>query len=82
MVGEIIGSWLNELSFRINGKTEVVWREGPLVDNAYMQYNFAPNTLLINYLSDEMKGVISPTDSRFRRDLRSYEEGQIDDSEA
>jgi hypothetical protein len=54
MVGEIFGSWLNELSFRINGKTEVVWREGPLVDNAYMQYNFAPNTLLINFLSDEM----------------------------
>lgn len=35
----------------------------------------------MNYKSDEMEGVVAPTDSRFREDLRSFEEGRIDESE-
>jgi len=35
----------------------------------------------MNYKSDEMEGVVAPTDSRFRQDLRSFEEGRIDESE-
>ena len=28
-----------------------------------------------------MDGILPPTDSRFRQDLRSFEEGRIDESE-
>ena len=35
----------------------------------------------MNYKNDDMDGVISPTDSRFRPDLRLFEEGQIDESD-
>ena len=31
--------------------------------------------MLFNYINEKMYGVISPTDSRFRGDLRTYEEG-------
>ena len=35
----------------------------------------------MNYKSNEMIGHISPTDSRWRSDLRLFEEGKIDESE-
>ena len=35
----------------------------------------------MNFKSDQMKGYISPTDSRWRSDLRLYEEGDIEESE-
>jgi hypothetical protein len=35
----------------------------------------------MNYKSEDMIGVVSPTDSRFRDDTRLYEEGYIDESE-
>jgi len=37
--------------------------------------------ILLNYKNDEMKMTISPTDSRFRGDLRLYEEGLIDEAD-
>lgn len=37
--------------------------------------------MILNYTSPELEQVISPTDSRFRLDLRSYEEGRFDESE-
>ena len=37
-------------------------------------YNF-------NYLNDELKKVLPPSDSRFRPDQRKYEEGQVDEAE-
>ena len=29
----------------------------------------------MNFKSEEMNGIVSPTDSRFREDIRLYEEG-------
>jgi hypothetical protein len=33
---------------------------------------------MLNYRSQEMEGVIAPTDSRFRNDQRFFEEGNVD----
>ena len=36
----------------------------------------------MNYINLEMAGIICPNDSRFRNDIRFYEEGKIEESEA
>ena len=36
---------------------------------------------MMNYFCPEMNGYVSPTDSRFREDLRHYEEGKVEESE-
>ena len=36
---------------------------------------------MMNFKSEEMTGIVSPTDSRFREDIRLYEQGQIEDAD-
>lgn len=49
--------------------------------NAHLQYFFDEQTVLLNHKSEEMVGVVAPTDSRFRGDLRYFEEGEKDEAE-
>jgi hypothetical protein len=37
--------------------------------------------MIMNYVNQDMEGYIPKTDSRFRGDLRHYEEGRFDESE-
>ena len=39
------------------------------------------NTLLLNYKSADMDGYLAPTDSRFRNDMRLFEEGKLDEAD-
>lgn len=82
-VGELIGSWLDQISYKdlVSGTVSCLWKEQPLTKNAAMQYYFSDLSLILNYKSEQMKGVIAPTDSRWRSDLRLYEEGDLDESE-
>jgi uncharacterized membrane-anchored protein len=38
--------------------------------------------IIMNWKCDEMAGVVSPTDSRFRNDQRLYEEGYIEEADS
>ena len=46
-----------------------------------MQYFFTHLSMLMNYKNERMKGIIAPTDSRFREDLRIYEEGNFEEAD-
>ena len=35
----------------------------------------------MNYKSDEMEGIIAPTDARFRMDNRLFEQGLLDEAD-
>ena len=63
-------------------RTEVLWTLPPPMDNAYMQFYFGKLTILMNFKSEEMNGYICPTDSRYRGDLRLYEEGHVELADA
>ena len=52
-----------------------------MVENAHMQYFLSPFSIALNYTNPQMAGVVAPTDSRFRRDQRLFEEGEIDEAE-
>lgn len=41
-----------------------------------------PISVLMNYKSKEMEGYVPRTDSRWRTDLRLYEEDKIEEAEA
>jgi hypothetical protein len=45
------------------------------------QFFFNYYTLLLNYKSSEMNGFLAPTDSRFRNDMRLFEEGKLDEAD-
>jgi hypothetical protein len=80
---EITGSWLNEIKMRDMSQDsfETVWKEAPLIPDANLQYFFGKLTVLLNWKCPEMIGVVAPTDSRFRKDLRFYEEGDSEEAE-
>ena len=63
------------------GVTEVAWKETQEIENAHLQYNFGQTGILMNYINDELRGAIAPTDSRLRPDLRLYEEGKMVEAE-
>lgn len=44
--------------------------------DANLQYFFNERTVMINALTPDMNNFVAPTDSRFRMDLRLFEEGQ------
>lgn len=64
------------------GQSEVVWADPPLIPDANLQYFFNSTSILLNYKNEQMEGVVAPTDSRFRNDLRHYEEGNIEEADA
>ena len=45
-------------------------------------YHYNKYALLLNYKSKQMEGFVAPTDSRFRKDQRLYEEGKIEEADA
>lgn len=51
------------------------------IENAPANYNFTHLGILLNHMTPEMKGVIAPTDSRFRDDQRLFEEGKMDEAD-
>lgn len=67
---EIVGSWMDQISINwLNPKrSEVIWKEEPLMKNAEMMYHYNKFALLLNYKSAQMEGYVAPTDSRFRKD--------------
>lgn len=83
LAATISGSWLNQITMkRVNQNVEeIIWQEGPLVDNAHLQFYFNPTSVMLNYKNNDMKGHVAPTDSRWRGDLRLYEEGKVDESD-
>jgi hypothetical protein len=67
---EVHGLWNKELSLRnvATGEDIVVFRVNPLAENHQRQYGFCPYTIQLNYLDDEMKKYLPPTDTRRRGD--------------
>ena len=52
-----------------------------MVENAHLQFYFGKLAVLMNFKSEAMEGYVAPTDSRWRQDLRLYEEGLVEDSD-
>lgn len=78
------GNWLTNLDalypdsigdFTIR---ETIWKKIPIEGNEEQRFFFTDFSINLNNLDDKMKGVLPPTDSRFRPDLRALEMQNID----
>lgn len=74
---KITGNWISEL---VMG-TQTVWKAGQLVDNAQDHCGFTKFAAQLNEVTEVEEGHLPPTDSRLRPDLRSREEGRLEEAE-
>ena len=92
VVYKIEGSWLDKVTIKdqIDGGSEVIWTDQNLAyspDKGKM-YAFSNFALQLNHLPEDVQlttertTLIAPTDSRFRSDMRNYEEGKTQVAEA
>ena len=44
-------------------------------------YQYGRKQIMLNYLSESMKGYVAPTDTRWRMDQRLYEHGKIEEAD-
>uniref|UniRef100_A0A8C4H1K9 Oxysterol-binding protein n=1 Tax=Dicentrarchus labrax TaxID=13489 RepID=A0A8C4H1K9_DICLA len=58
--------------------SELIWKITPRPDNSAKFYAFSTFAMHLNELEKSMEGVIPPTDSRLRPDIRAMENGDID----
>lgn len=72
---EIEGSWLDQVRLRNceTNEMELIWEAPALEPDAHLQFFFSQDTCLLNYQCPEMVGLVAPTDSRFRMDMRFME---------
>lgn len=78
------GSWLTKiyLTSCATKEVEMIWNCDDLPAEDPKQYNFRKFSCALNHFSEEMNGVIAPTDSRLRGDMRLFEEGKMDLADA
>ncbi|XP_074545061.1 oxysterol-binding protein-related protein 1-like isoform X2 [Halichoeres trimaculatus] len=58
--------------------SELIWKITPRPENSAKFYAFSTFAMHLNELEKSMEGVIPPTDSRLRPDIRAMENGDID----
>ncbi|XP_070700711.1 oxysterol-binding protein-related protein 1-like [Pempheris klunzingeri] len=58
--------------------SELIWKITPRPDNSAKFYAFSTFAMHLNEYEKSMEGVIPPTDSRLRPDIRAMENGDID----
>lgn len=79
LLWRLTGAWNAEL-WAVNeadGARWLVWKRHEPVDAPYL-YNFSPFTLALNEVTEDLRPLLCPTDSRLRPDQRAMEEGQFD----
>lgn len=81
---KITGHWNNELRLTNleTGEEELMWSAHPKIENSERQFNFGQFVIHLNNLTEQMKEILPPTDTRFRMDQRLFEEGQVKEAGA
>lgn len=76
---EVKGKWCESI-WAIDLKTGdkiMVWEKFPLPKDWENIYCFTHHSLQLNHLTEKLKKLLPPTDSRLRPDQRAYENGDI-----
>lgn len=81
-VGELKGRWDERISLICaNGSTSVLWQSEKIPPDASNYYGFTYFAMSLNEITDDIRPVLPPTDSRFRPDQRALEDGDADKAE-
>lgn len=58
-------------------EADILWTIAPMIPKANQQYYLTEVGLMLNYLNPDLQRHLPPTDSRYRYDLRLYEQGKF-----
>jgi len=79
------GKWDEGMTIQpsdLSRPAQLIWKRDPLPEIASKQYEFTSLAITLNEFEPGAEHILPPTDSRFRGDLRRYEEGKIEESQA
>jgi len=82
VMGTIKGKWDEQVA-RVMDKDhlQVLWEVDPLPPNPSRYYGFTRFAISLNEVTEDIKGVLPPTDTRLRPDQRALENGDADQAE-
>jgi len=82
VMGTIKGKWDEQVA-RVMGKDhlQVLWEVDPLPPNPARYYGFTRFAISLNEITEDIKDVLPPTDTRLRPDQRALEQGDADRAE-
>ena len=82
VVDTVKGRW-DEQVVRIMEKDRlhVLWEAEPFPPNTDDYYGFTYFAISLNEITEDIKNVLPPTDSRLRPDQHAFEEGHVEDAE-
>lgn len=76
----LAGKWTESL--KDSKSPDTIWKAGNLVENSKKKYGFTEFTANLNEITILEKGMLPPTDSRLRPDIKAYENGDLDKAES
>lgn len=81
-IGSIKGKWDEQVA-RIMDKDhlQVLWEVEPMPPNPARYYGFTRFAISLNEITEDIKDILPPTDSRLRPDQRALEQGDADQAE-
>ena len=76
---KIEGNYFESLSIENLETNEkwVAWSNPPKPENHELMYFFSKFALQLNYMTEDLKKRLPPTDTRLRTDVRRWEEGNL-----
>lgn len=80
-VHRLFGKWHESIYCGGAASSACVWRANPMPKGYEQYYGFTQFALELNELDPSLKTLLPPTDTRFRPDQRSLEEGNIEEAE-
>ena len=82
-VGEMKGRWDERIFLtNKNATTSVLWQSEKIPPDASDYYGFTYFAMSLNEITDDIRSLLPPTDSRLRPDQRALEDGDADKAEA
>lgn len=75
----LVGKWTESVANKSSKK--VIWNTGDLVKDFKKKYGFTIYAANLNEITEIEKGMLPPTDSRLRPDVRAFEDGDNDRAE-
>ncbi|EST06283.1 Oxysterol-binding protein [Kalmanozyma brasiliensis GHG001] len=81
-VTSLKGKWSDNFSRQKDKDNyQMLWEANEMPRDAEDYYGFTHFAMSLNEITDDIKDILPPTDSRLRPDQRAFEEGEVDKAE-
>ncbi|OBA23905.1 hypothetical protein METBIDRAFT_76827 [Metschnikowia bicuspidata var. bicuspidata NRRL YB-4993] len=78
----VSGKWTDSMTLKTNSTEKVIWTAGELLPQSEKKFGFTKFAGSLNKITSIEEGNLPSTDSRYRPDMKVYEEGRVKDAES